>query len=312
VKALEVVGLTKRYRGTAALDAVSFDVDPGDAVALVGPNGAGKTTLLRILATLLKPDAGHAKVMGYDGRFQGPRVRSALGYMPDQAGMEDDLTVGEYLDFFAGLHGIAGEARSACVKGLVDLLDLGEVREKTCGALSRGMQQRVALGRTLVHNPSVLLLDEPAANLDPRARIEIREVLKELRRMGKTILVSSHILLELGEFCSKLLLMDRGKVVHYGPIGELAGALAGRRRVAVRAAAEPEELRELLAAEPAVEEAKADGDGWVRLRLREGQADYSFVVRRLAAEGLTLLGLQEEEPSLEEVFLRLTSKRGGA
>jgi ABC-2 type transport system ATP-binding protein len=173
------------------------------------------------------------------------------------------------------------------------------------------MQQRVALGRTLVHNPSVLLLDEPAANLDPRARVEIREVLKELRRMGKTVLISSHILLELGEFCTKVLLMDRGKIVHYGPIAELSGLLAGRKRVAVRAAADPAKLRELLAAEPSVEEAKEDADGCVRLRLKEEQADYSFVVRRLAAEGMTLLGLQEEEPGLEEVFLRLTAKREG-
>jgi ABC-2 type transport system ATP-binding protein len=312
VKALEVEGLKKLYRGKPALDGVTFDVDAGEAVALVGPNGAGKTTLLRILATLLKPDGGHAKVLGFDGRFQGAKVRSALGYMPDQAGMEDDLTVGEYLDFFAGLHGLVGDARTASVKGLVDLLDLGEVREKLCGALSRGMQQRVALGRTLVHNPSVLLLDEPAANLDPRARIEIREVLKELRRMGKTILVSSHILLELGEFCTKVLLMDRGKILHYGPIAGLSSAVAGRRRIAVRAGTEPEALRAVLAEDPAVEEAKAEADGWVRLRLKEGEADYSFVVRRVAAAGMTLLGLQEEEPDLEEVFLRLTAGKGKA
>jgi ABC-2 type transport system ATP-binding protein len=312
VKALEVVGLRKLYRGTPALDSVSFDVEAGEAVALVGPNGAGKTTLLRILATLLKPDGGHAKVMGYDGRFQGSRVRGALGYMPDQAGMEDDLTVGEYLDFFAGLHGLSGQARAACVQGLVELLDLGDVRGKLCGALSRGMQQRVALARTLVHNPSVLLLDEPAANLDPRARIEIREVLKELRKMGKTVLISSHILLELGEFCTKILLMDRGRVVHYGSIAELSRLTENRRRLLVRAAAEPAKLRELLAAEPAVEEAKEEADGSVRLRLKEGERDYAFVVKRVSEAGYALLGLQEEEPCLEELFLRLTTRKADA
>lgn len=307
MKAVELEGLTKLYRGKPALDGLTLSIEAGDAVALVGPNGAGKTTLLRILATLLKPDGGHAKVMGYDGRFQGARVRSVVGYMPDQAGMEDDLTVGEYLEFFAGLHGLSGEARSSCVKGLVDLLDLGDVLPKVCGGLSRGMQQRVGLARTLVHNPAVLLLDEPAANLDPRARIDLREVLKELRRMGKTILISSHILMELGEFCNKLLLMDRGKAPFFGDVAQVAAGLSPRKRLAVRVAAEGPRLRDLLAAEPPVEEAVLEADGWIRLRLKEGETDYAFVVAHVVREKLNLLGLQEEEAGLEELFLRLTS-----
>ena len=311
MKAIEVLGVSKRYGGKAVLDAVTFDVEAGEAVALIGQNGAGKTTLLRVLATLLKPDAGYARVHGFDGRFQGPRIRAQVGYMPDQGGMEDDLSVAEYLDFFAGLHGMAGEPRSSCVKGLVDLLDLGDVTSKACGALSRGMQQRVGLARTLVHNPSVLLLDEPAANLDPRARVEIREVLKELRRMGKTLLVSSHILADLKEFCTRVLLMSGGKIEYYGAMNDVAAAFSAKRRVAVRLADDPARLADALAGEP-VEDLRVDADGWLRLRLKDGVSDYSFVVRRAVEAGLTLRELREEEAGLEEIFLRLTSRAEGA
>ncbi len=308
MKAIEVLGLSKSYAGKKVLESVTFDVEAGEAVALIGQNGAGKTTLLRMLATLLKPDAGHAKVLGFDGRFQGSRIRSVLGYMPDQGGMEDDLAVSEYLEYFAGLHGLAGAARGACVEGLLELLDLGGVRATSCGALSRGMQQRVGLARTLVHNPSVLLLDEPAANLDPRARVEIREVLKELRRMGKTILVSSHILAELKEFCTRVLLMAGGRIAYYGAMGEVAAAFTAKRRIAVRVTGDPARLAAALAPEPA-EDLRVEPDGWLRLRLREGATDYSFVVRRALEAGVGLLELREEEAGLEEIFLRLTADK---
>ncbi len=310
MKAIEVLSLTKKYRAVAALADVSFDLDEGDALALVGPNGAGKTTLLRILATLLKPTAGYARVMGLDGRFQASRIRRSVGYMPDLPGIEEDLTVEEYLEFFAGLHGLGGEARKATVGSLLALLDLDGLRDQTCGALSRGMQQRVALARTLVHNPSVLLLDEPAANLDPRARIEIREVLKECRRMGKTILISSHILMELAELCNKILLIDHGKLVHCGSIAELAGRFRSGRRIEVQAGGDAARLGAALRAEAGVEEV-AETDGRLRVRLKAEVEDYSFIVRRAVQEGVPILGLREEEPGLEEIFLRLTGRKEG-
>jgi ABC-2 type transport system ATP-binding protein len=308
MKAIEVLGISKRYGKHPALEGVSFEVEEGDAVALVGPNGAGKTTLLRILATLVKPTSGYARVLGMDGRFQAAKIRRALGYMPDAVAMEEDMTVAEYLEFFAGLHGMGGGTRSGAVKGLIDLLDLGEVRDQTCGALSRGMQQRAGLARTLVHNPSVLILDEPAANLDPRARIEIREVLKELRRMGKTVLVSSHILMELGELCNKLLLVDKGKLVYGGPIAEVADRLKPSRRVAVQAGEGAARLRDALRGESGVAEV-AETDGWLSVRLQDGVKDWSFIVRRAVEQEVPILALREEEPGLEEIFMRLTGRK---
>jgi len=311
VKAVEVLGLSKRYGSKPALEAVSFDVESGDAVALVGRNGAGKTTLLRILATLLKPTAGYARILEMDGRFQASKIRRALGYMPDAVPMEEDLTVEEYLEFYAGLQGLRADARAGAVKGLVELLELGEVREKTCGSLSRGMQQRVGLARTLVHNPSVLLLDEPAANLDPRARIEIREVLKTLRKLGKTILVSSHILMELGEFCNKIAVIDQGKLLHFGPISEVAARLRPRRRLLLRVTGDAAGYAAKLRGEPGVEEV-AEADGWLKVLLREGVEDYAFVARHAAGDGVSLRALHEEEAGLEEIFMRLTGGKGGA
>jgi ABC-2 type transport system ATP-binding protein len=307
MKAIEAMGLSKTYGGTAALSNVSFEIETGDAVALVGPNGAGKTTLLRILATLLKPSGGFARVMEMDGRFQASRIRKALGYMPDAFGTYEDLTVQEYLHFFAGIHGLGSDRAPRVVEDLVALLDLGPVRERPASALSRGMQQRLGLARTLVHDPSILLLDEPAANLDPRSRIEIREVLKELRRMGKTILISSHILMELGELCNKLMVLDGGKVLFCGAIAEVAGRLRPHKEVSLRLRGDVPRLKGLLEGDRQVESV-GEVDGTLRVRLREGVEDYSFVVRAVVQEGMQLLELREEEPGLEEVFMRLTQR----
>ncbi len=310
MKAIEVIGLAKAYGSRRALEGVSFDVEEGDAVALVGANGAGKTTLLRILATLLKPSGGYARVMGMDGRFQAARIRRAIGYMPDRASMEDDLGVEEYLDFFAGIHGLGGAGRKECVRGLVTLLGLEEVREQACGSLSRGMQQRVGLARTLIHNPPILLLDEPAANLDPRARIEIREVLKELRRMGKTIVISSHILVELAELCNKLVLIDQGKLVYSGSVAEVAGRLRPRKKIRVQVLGDGGRFREALKSEPDVEDVR-EAEGWLTVLLKEGVGDYSFILKRVNQEGVTLHAMHEEAAGLEEIFMRLTGRKEG-
>ena len=307
MKAIEVIGISKNYGATAALDDVSFDIEEGDAVALVGPNGAGKTTLLRVLATLVKPTRGYARVKEMDGRFQAPQVRANVGYMPDAFGMYDDLDVGEYLEFFAGVYGLDGKTADATVRDLIALLDLKSVQGRPTHALSRGMQQRVALARTLIHDPSILLLDEPAANLDPRSRIEIREILKELHRMGKTIFISSHILMELGELCDKLLLMDKGKILYFGRIADIASRLRPHKEISVRVEGDHKRLGELLRMEKDVEEV-TESDGLLQVRLREGVEDYSLVVRRAVEAGMKLLLLREEEPGLEEVFMRLTQK----
>ncbi|MCZ6691881.1 MAG: ABC transporter ATP-binding protein [Planctomycetota bacterium] len=310
MNALEVLNITKTFGRTTALDHISFEVAEGDAVALIGPNGAGKTTLLRILATLMKPDSGYAKVLGQDGRFQASRVRRMIGYMPDIFGMYEDLNVTEYLEFFAGIHRIHGEVAAKTVQFLIDLLELDEIKDRPTSALSRGMQQRVGLARTLMHDPKILILDEPAANLDPRSRIEMREVLKELRRMGKTILISSHILMELDILCNKLLCLDRGKVLYYGGIEEVAERLTSQKEIIVRIQEDGQNFGKSISAENTVESV-TERDGEIHVILKEGVQDYSFIARLSVERGVTLLGLREEEPRLEDVFLRLTGEEAG-
>jgi len=308
MKAIEVVGLEKRFGSTVAVDRLSFDIEPGDAVGLLGPNGSGKTTLLRMLSTLLKPSAGYARVMDLDGRFQASKIRRVLGFMPDAPTMEEDLTVEEYLEFFAALHGQGGAGKESRVKGLIELLDLGPVRDRATGALSRGMQQRVGLARTLVHDPSILLLDEPAANLDPRSRIEILAVLRELRRMGKTIIISSHILPELEGLCNRIVVLHQGRLAFAGGLAEGAARFRARRRVAVLVKEDPRKLREALEADPGVEAVGA-ADGWIVVTLKDGGDDHGFVARRAVELGLSVMGLREETPGLEEIFMQLTREK---
>ncbi|HLY12389.1 MAG TPA: ABC transporter ATP-binding protein [Planctomycetota bacterium] len=305
MKAIEVIGLAKRYGTTQALAPLSFDIGPGEAVGLLGPNGSGKTTLLRMLATLLKPTAGYARVMDLDGRFQAPKIRRLLGFMPDVAGLEEDLSVGEYLDFYSALNGQSGPERTARVQGLLDLLDLGPVRDRATGALSRGMQQRVGLARTLVHDPAILLLDEPAANLDPRSRLEILAVLRELRKMGKTIIISSHILPELEDLCTRMVILQQGRLAFEGSLAEAARQFSTSRRFELRVDGDGARLREALASEPTVASVGGAG-GTLEVTLKPGDHPVGFLARRAVELGLTVTGLREEVPGLEELFLQLT------
>ena len=214
-------GLVKRYDRTLAVAGLDLDVAEGEIFGLVGPNGAGKTTTLRILATLLVPDAGDAEIGGFSVRRNPNDVRRVLGFMPDSFGVYDDMKVWEYLDFFARCYGIPADRRRRMIGDLLDLVDLGPKRDTYVQGLSRGMQQRLCLAHALVHDPSVLLLDEPASGLDPRARVELRELLRELRNLGKTILVSSHILPELEELCTSVAIIDRGQVLAHGRVADI-------------------------------------------------------------------------------------------
>lgn len=308
MNAIEVIGLEKKYGGTTAVDRISFEIAPGEAVGLLGPNGSGKTTLLRMLATLLKPTAGYARVMDLDGRFQAPKIRRVLGFMPDQAAMEEDLSVEEYLDFYAALNGQGGTEKNSRVKGLLDLLDLGPVKDRATGALSRGMQQRVGLARTLIHDPAVLLLDEPAANLDPRSRIEILAVLRELRKMGKTIVISSHILPELEDLCTRIVILNQGKLAFAGTLSDAAAQFRPRRRMELRVDGDSAALCRTLAAEPGVAEVTVM-EPWIRITLKEEQKDVGFIAKRAVEQGLTLTALRDEVPGLEEIFMHLTSEK---
>jgi len=219
--AIVTMGLTKRYGTLTALDHLDLELQTGDVFGFIGPNGAGKSTTMKILAGLLEPTSGSAMVLGRAVMGNGDFVRRNIGYMPDFFGGYEDLTVSEYLEFFASAYGIPRRQRKRVVNDVLELTDLNFKANALTDSLSRGMTQRLSLARVLIHDPPVLLLDEPASGLAPRARIEIRELLKELQRLGKTILVSSHILSELGEFCNKLGIIERGKLLIAGTIDEL-------------------------------------------------------------------------------------------
>src|SRR2546429_855565 len=221
VPAVQTFALTRIYGSMIALNALNLTVNRGDLFGFIGSNGAGKTTTLRILATFLAPSAGTAQVLGHDVVRDADAVRHVIGYMPDFFGVYKDMEVTEYLDFFGACYKIPSAQREKTVNDVLELVGLSEKKGALIGALSRGMQQRLGLARVLIHDPPVLLLDEPASGLDPRARIEIRELLKELQRLGKTIMISSHILSELGEFCNKLGIIERGKLIIHGTIEEL-------------------------------------------------------------------------------------------
>jgi ABC-type multidrug transport system, ATPase component len=214
-------GLVKRYGRTLAVAGIDLSVERGEIFGVVGPNGAGKTTTLRMLATLLQPSAGSVEIDGWSVTRNPDQVRRVLGFMPDVFGVYDDMKVWEYLDFFARCYGLPAAGRRRMIADLLELVDLGARRDDYVQTLSRGMEQRLCLAHALVHDPKVLLLDEPASGLDPRARVELRELLRELRALGKTILISSHILPELEELCTSVAIVDQGKVLAQGRIADI-------------------------------------------------------------------------------------------
>jgi ABC-2 type transport system ATP-binding protein len=250
--ALEARALSKRFGSTVAVSDFSLSVPSGAIYGLIGPNGAGKTTSLRMLATLLEPDGGDAWIGGVSVRRDQAGVRRNLGYMPDYFGVYPELKVGEYLDFYAACHGVSSGRRGAVTTDLLQLVDLTHKRDSYVEGLSRGMQQRLGLARALVHDPAVLLLDEPASGLDPRARLELREVVRELGRMGKAVVISSHILAELADLCTHIAIVDGGRVLTAGTVEAVTRRLHGGRSVRVQVLGEGERLRDVLLAWPGV------------------------------------------------------------
>src|SRR5215208_1013384 len=238
---LELDGLVRHFDGVRAVDQVSFSVDRGKVLGFIGPNGAGKTTTMRILATLDTPQRGDARIGGYSVVDEPDRVRRLVGFMPDYAGVYTNTTVAEYLDFFARAYDLRGAARRAAVANMIEFMGLGELRDRHVESLSKGLKQRVALGRAIIHDPQLLILDEPAANLDPRARIEFRTLIRELAADGKTVLLSSHILTELSEVCDAVAVIEKGRILATGTVQEIMTGLRQQRLLSVRVAgpAEP-------------------------------------------------------------------------
>ena len=273
---IDIKRLTKYYGNLGALVDLDLQIAEGDIFGFIGPNGAGKTTTMRILATLLQPTRGQAFINGVDVLREGKKVRRLVGYMPDFMGVYDDLKVFEYLEFFAAAFGIERSKRKAVIDGVLELTDLAGKRTTAVDNLSRGMQQRLGLARVLIHDPKALILDEPASGLDPRARIEMRVLLRELKQMGKTIMISSHILSELEEMCDQVGIIEHGKLVFQGTIEDIRSRMGVSSKLRVRVAADPARAAEVLLALPAVREVTQQGDQLLVI-LQDGQIGRAHV-----------------------------------
>ena len=302
--------LTKVYGKRTALDHVSFEVPEGEIFGFVGPNGAGKTTTLRILAALLEPTSGRASVGGADVVKHPDKVHSRIGYMPDFFGVYDQLTVAEYLDFYAACYRQPKQRRAKIVHDLLDLMGLSERRDQAVDTLSRGLKQRLCLARALVHDPVVLMLDEPASGLDPRARVEMREILRELRRMGKTIIISSHILPELTELCTMIGIIDHGRMRATGTVHDVIQQLSADRRVRITVVGDKEEALVIL--KPLASVRQVDiANGAIEATYEGDDSTAAEILQALTAGGIKISAFNQVDGGLEEAFMRATSEEVG-
>ncbi len=305
--AIETMGLTKMYGNLTALSDLNLSVPAGSVFALVGPNGAGKTTAFSILATMLQPTAGVARIFGEDPINDPMSVRGLMGYMPDFFGVYDDVRVGEYLDFFAAAYKVPVVRRAGLISDLLELVDLGHKREDFVESLSRGMKQRLGLARALIHDPALLILDEPASGLDPRARVELREMILELKSMNKTVLISSHILSELEEVCTDIGILEAGKLLVQGPpsqmLAEARPVLAYSMRLAD--GYDPDKVLKTLSEDPSVIDA-ALVEGRIEITISGDDNEASDLLGRLIKKRLRIVEFTQTKASLEEIFMKTT------
>ena len=342
--AIRVRHLWHRVGKNEVLRDVSFDVAEGEIFGLIGPNGAGKTTTIRIMATLLEPIAGKVEIDGFDVTVDPQQVRRVIGYMPDHAGVYERLTVREYLEFFADAYKVPTAGTTyAVVDAVMELTDLAKLRDKLVATMSKGMKQRLQLARTLLHDPKVLVLDEPASDLDPRARIEIRDLLVELRSMGKTIFLSSHILTELADICTSVAILEQGRLVASGPISEIARRLEAAhatatatatststatstltatttstatpnqaapapptRSVRVRALAPTDAVYAAVVSVPGVQSVSSGPGGCAVVTYFGDDATVAAIVRALVVANVPVVGVEPERNELERIFLEVT------
>jgi len=306
---IRIVNLTKRYGKFLAVNHLNMHIPAGTVFGFVGPNGAGKSTTMSVLATLLQPTDGQAYVGGFNVVEEPAKVRELIGYMPDFFGVYDNLTAVEYLDFYAGAYNIPKEKRPALIQDLLELVNLSGKANAYVDTLSRGMKQRLGLARCLVHDPQVLILDEPASGLDPRARIEMKDILKELKRMGKTIIISSHILPELAEMCDLIGIIEQGELIALAPVDQIHEQVAGHRVLRIRLTDRAEEAYAQLHYLEGVVHAEVDGN---TLLIKYAGDDHgqTELLARLVKNGLPVLSFAEEAGNLEEVFLTVTKGVG--
>ncbi len=307
---IETINLTKKYGELTALNNLNLMINQGDCCGFIGPNGAGKTTTIKILATLLKPTWGEARIDGKVIGYQNHLIRPIIGYVPDFMGSYDDMVVTEYLEFFAAAYGIHGAPRDQVVRDVLDLTDLNYKANSEVNGLSRGMQQRLSIARVLLHDPKVLLLDEPASGLDPRARIEIRELLKELRRMGKTIIISSHILHELAELCNTVGIIEQGELIFSGEVSEIMARARVGQVVHLVVDDKVEQAAALLRQVKGIQQVDINtSNGKPRIDVAidaKSGLPVSDIPSRLIAQGFRISMLTEEQVNLETAFMRLT------
>ena len=308
---IEIKDLTKKYGKRTAVNHLNLAVNAGEIFGFVGPNGAGKTTTMRILATLLRANSGEAFIAGHSVKKSPRGVRGAIGYMPDAFGIYHDMRVWEYLDFFGACYHLRETERKRLVHDLLELVDMTPRRDDMVDKLSRGLQQRLGLARTLIHDPQVLILDEPASGLDPRARVEIRELLVELARMGKTVFFSTHILADVAEICTRVGIIEGGQIVALGTLDELQRGLAAQRAVHIVVLDRAAAAQEFLTALPGVSDVETPAEqSQQRTRLEVkftgDDAALSAMLTGLAARHVPVVHFSEDSQNLEDIFMQLT------
>jgi ABC-2 type transport system ATP-binding protein len=304
---IELINFGKRYGDFTAVEGLSLKIEAGEMFGFIGPNGAGKSTTIRFLATLLRATFGEGLVNGHSVTRDPLSVRRSVGYMPDNFGVYDGMKVWEFLDFFAVAYQIRKSKRRQVISDVLELLDLAHKRDDFVNGLSRGMKQRLCLAKTLVHDPPVLILDEPASGLDPRARLEVKALLKELRQMGKTILISSHILTELADCCTSIGIIERGTLLMHGPIDEVYRQIRGNRVVEIRCvdATSMDHALAVVRGIPETLDVQVDGERIIA-ELAADDDQVANLLQTLVGKGIRVQSFAEKDPTLEDVFMVVT------
>ena len=302
---IELNGFGKDYGEFTAVECLDLKINEGEMFGFIGPNGAGKSTSIRFMTTLLRATRGDGSVNGFSISQKPMDVRRSIGYMPDAFGVYDGMKVWEFLDFFAVAYKIGRTKRKQVIRDVLELLDLTYKRDDYVNGLSRGMKQRLCLAKTLVHDPPVLILDEPASGLDPRARVEVKELLKELRRMGKTILISSHILTELADCCTSIGIIERGKLLMHGPMDEVYNRIRGNQMIEARFGNNFDKGLSIVRSDPNVRDVEVDGDK-ISIEFAEADVNPSELLKALISNDVEVINFGRKDPNLEDVFMMVT------
>lgn len=305
---LKIKNLEKSYGKFKALDDLNLEIEKGEIFGFIGPNGAGKSTTMKIVTGLLSPDRGEVYVNGIDAIKNNKKIKDEIGYMPDFFGVYDNLKTWEYLEFFASIYGITGDTLKKFSKELLELVNLTDKYDSYVDGLSRGMKQRLCLARCLIHNPKLLILDEPASGMDPKARFEMKNILKNLKCMGKTILVSSHILSELGEICTDIGIIEKGHMVCQGKVDEIMNRVSGNYPIIINVLKEPEKVVKILKENPKVERVYYE-ENKVIAYFNGSDEESVELLKNLVVNNVPVISFNKQQHSLEEVFMKITNEQ---